>query len=456
MFSFAVDNPKIATVLLAETGQELPTRELISNDFDKAMEVRHLSRTSTLEDRPLYLCPECFSSLRLIQQPETRKFHFRHSIEDGRCSVLTRGELSKEEINAIKYNGQKESFRHREIKQWLVDSLQASGLFQNIAQEKRWEGKITGAWRKPDVSATFNGLRLAFEVQLSTTFIDVILERRQFYQKEGGLLIWVFGEFPLKGRRLMQDDVFHLNNHNAFIVNKSSRDQSVAKGQFYLDCVWAQPSYPKQANPPLYSARISFEQLTLDRTKQEAYVYNYASNRRTAAELFEEWFLAVLREQEALGKSTTVFDYSIADLMPHELITVIAHNNALTPYLRKGAYFPFSVVCAFYSAKHGRPIGIMRKKFIEIAHFVEQSHPSYLRWFRRALEVYERGNLIRNQDTSGKWKKKVTAYKPLLEQFHPRYQPDIRHLALLDWLFPKLQLVAQPVPNVGANDLFDS
>lgn len=85
------------------------------------------------------------------------------------------------QIAAMKYNGAKESLLHRQMKLWLVESLYASGQFTDIRQEKRWQGTITSEWRKPDVRAVFGGTPIAFEIQLSTTFLDVIVERRRFY-----------------------------------------------------------------------------------------------------------------------------------------------------------------------------------------------------------------------------------------------------------------------------------
>ncbi|MEG0589915.1 MAG: hypothetical protein RR488_08660, partial [Aurantimicrobium sp.] len=94
----------------------------------------------------------------------TQHFFFRHTVEDGRCTAITRGQLSQDEIKARKYNGAKESLLHRQIKQWLEESLRASGRFLDIAQEERWTGRVKGEWRKPDVTATLGELKIAFEV----------------------------------------------------------------------------------------------------------------------------------------------------------------------------------------------------------------------------------------------------------------------------------------------------
>lgn len=152
--NFSVERPEVGVVLESETGQELPVARVIGTDFAQLMQLRLEVKTSNQEDRAKYLCPECFVPLSLVCRREARRFFFKHTVEDGRCSAVTRGELTQEEINARKYNGAKESLLHRQMKQWLVESLHASGSFTDIVQEKRWTGPVTAAWRKPDVSAT--------------------------------------------------------------------------------------------------------------------------------------------------------------------------------------------------------------------------------------------------------------------------------------------------------------
>jgi hypothetical protein len=239
--SLAARQLTVAKVLESVSGLELDAQDVIGSDTDRLMQMRLSVRTSVLEGEPLYLCAECFTPVYLCCLRSTRRFFFRHRIEDGRCSAKTRGELNHDEILAKKYNGAKESLLHRQMKQWLVESLCASGQFTDIKQESRWQGNITGKWRQPDVSALYQSQRVAFEVQLSTTFLDVIALRRLFYLKEGGLLFWVFSKFDDGSRRLTMDDVFFNNNQNAFIVSSHTRDASCAAADFRLDCVWAIP-----------------------------------------------------------------------------------------------------------------------------------------------------------------------------------------------------------------------
>ena len=62
--------------------------------------------------------------------------------------------------------------------------------FSDVVVEGRWTGAFSGEWRRPDVRAVFEGIPVAFEIQLSTTYINVIAQRREFYRREGGLLFW--------------------------------------------------------------------------------------------------------------------------------------------------------------------------------------------------------------------------------------------------------------------------
>lgn len=86
------------------------------------------------------------------------------------------------------------------------------------------------------------GIPIAFEVQLSTTYLNVTAQRREFYRQEGGLLFWVFSQFSMDARRLTQDDVFYNNNRNAFVLTSETRDRSVRQKRFMLECVWAEPT----------------------------------------------------------------------------------------------------------------------------------------------------------------------------------------------------------------------
>jgi hypothetical protein len=445
--TLSVDRPAIATVLDSISGMDVPVVRVMGSDYERLMRLRMEVKTAIHEGQPMYLCAECFTPVYICRRKERNRFFFRHSKEDGRCSAITRGELSQQEISARKYNGAKESHLHRQMKEWLVESLLACGGFREIQAESRWTGAITGQWRQPDVVAKLHDLKIAFEVQLSTTFLNVIAERRLFYLKEGGLLFWVFARFDADARRLTLDDVFYNNNQNAFVVSRATRDASVAAGDFLLDCVWSEPA-AGQAEPHLRQGRVSFRDLTLDQRRQQAYFSDYATARTQQAregaseranwpQEFERWFL------EIAEKHSSLYDQE------HELATfpegVPVHwadggmlTNTPLRHYGKELRLPVAMLDALYSVKHGRPVGLSRKLFIEVAHYVAASYPRYLLWFHYALHAYGRAALLTQQDKSGKWAKRVKAHTQDMQDNPEGYASDQKHQALFESLFSEL------------------
>jgi len=440
----AVENPAVLWVIESATGEERSAKEVIGADYAQLMQLRTAVKESNILGEPRYLCAECFTPVYLVQRPDEKRFFFRHQLEDGRCSAITRGELSQRQIAAIKYNGLKESLLHRQMKQWLVDSLHASGDFTDIHQESRWQGSITDEWRKPDVSAIYHGIPIAFEVQLSTTFLDVIVERRLFYLKEGVLLFWVLAKFDDEGRPLTVEDLFFNNNQNAFIVSESTRDASLAARAFMLDCVWATAA-PVSG---LERQRVSFRELTLDLGKQQAFFYDYAAEhtRMEAEEAeeragwpaeFERWWLEVAdRTGNLYDQEAKVNDFP--NSAPRHWNDREMLSATPLQFYGQQRHLPIALLDALYSVKHGRPVGIQRKQFIEVGHWFAPSYPRNLLWFRRALSVWDRGDLLKAQDKSGNWHKRVRGYTKEMQADPKKYAADQQHQRLVEWLFPEL------------------
>lgn len=445
--NLAVEQPEIRVVLDTVSGFECPVGEVIGHDRDRLMQLRLEVKTSNQEDRAKYLCAECFVPVYLVSTRATRRFFFRHMKEDHSCSAVTRGKLNQDEIDARKYNGAKESFQHRQMKSWLMESLQASGMFTGIVPEQRWTGPVTRVWRRPDVSAMYGELQVAFEVQLSTTYLDVIAARRSFYLKEGGLLFWVFAKFEETGRRLTLDDVFYNNNQNAFVVSEETRDASRTAGKSLFDCIWAEPDYGNSLTE-LRRERVSFEQLTIDLNKQQAFFYDYsAAKNQPIAEQeeeriswptrFESWWL------ELASRHTSLYDQQnelrdFPQCVPRDWSDWGMMKLTPLHMYDKDLNLPVAMLDCFYSAKHGRPIGLNRRHFIEVAHYLAASYPKYLRWFRRALKVYERASLLKEQDKKGNWSKRVREYTQDMRVNPSKYASELKHQLLFEFLFPEL------------------
>lgn len=435
---FAVEDPEVAELLDLSTGRCERHADVIGDDYEKALQLRMQLQTDLQREQPRFVCAMCMTPVYLVSRPEGRKFFFRHSLEDGRCSAVTRGLLSQDEIDARKYNGAKESWLHLEMKSWIVACLQADTRFSQVVVEGRWTEALSGEWRKPDVRASYGGIRVAFEIQLSTTYINVIAQRREFYRQEGGLLFWVFAHFEIGARRLTQEDVFYNNNRNVFVVTQATRDESLRQRRFLLECIWAEPMLGGGVSE-LRRELVPFDALTLDADRQRAYHFDFDRERnRLAREVrerkvarqkplrdrFEGWYVAHVTTREDDQKAWG------------QLRRDCAGEGVVLP--EYPGMLPRGLLDALYSTRHGRVIGWDYSNFIQIAHHVEPGLRQYLHYFRAALKAFERAELIRSEDTSGKWAAKVAEYKARIAHGDPAYTADTTHDALVRLLFPEL------------------
>ena len=239
-----VDDPEIAEILDLNTGEILNVKEFIASQrYDAFIKLRGQIRERLGTEAPLFACAYCAVPVYVVCQHDGRRFSFRHRLEDGRCSARTRGQLSQDEINARKYHGQRESAAHKDIKALIERSLAADPTFHTIRQERQWRSVLDPrSRRQPDVQAVSSSLgRIAFEAQLSTTFLNVVVERRAFYRQEGALLVWVLGDFVGERRRLMIDDLLFSNNSNVFVVDEESTRVSEERNAFHLRCFFRCP-----------------------------------------------------------------------------------------------------------------------------------------------------------------------------------------------------------------------
>ncbi|MBG6083200.1 DUF6035 family protein [Rubrivivax gelatinosus] len=443
---FAVERPAVPVVLDRKSGRYERHADVIGDDWPRAVQMRLESRSSA--DR--FLCAECFRPVYLVCWEKTHRLHFRHKGGDGDCSAVTSGQLSQEAIDARRYNGQKESWLHQEMKTWLQRSMHADGRFTGVHAERRWCDTVTGEWRRPDVQAVYRGLRVVFEVQLSSTYINVIAQRREFYLREGGLLFWIFADFAAGVRRLTQDDVFYNNNRNAFVVSPRSVAASEAQKRFLLECVWAEP-LPGGGVSPLQRALVPFDELALDVETQRAYHFDFDGRRaELERDLVRRQRELAERRRERLESLRSRFEAFYGAWHDNGSFDSGAWRALRKDFASEGvslpaepSYLPAALLNSLYSAKHGRVVHWKYNNFIEVAHYVADRR-KHLLHFRKALLAYDRAALLQQQDRSGSWREKVKAYKARIAAGDPTYAPDERHDALIALLFPEVAAVELP------------
>lgn len=443
--SLAVADAAVAAVLHMESGHVLPAHEVIGRDYDQVIQLRMALQEGISSDAPLYCCPLCIVPVRLVSQKKKGHFFFRHDLEDGRCPAKTKGSFNERQISALKYDGVRESVAHQQMKRIIAESLRNDPGFSQVEIEPIWKGLEKNSRRRPDVRAVWKGvLPVAFEVQLSTTFLRVIAERRQFYLREGGLLLWVFKAFDASASRLTQDDIFYNNNRNAFVVSDETLSASRDNKTLMLDCLWTEPVIEMGARAWVEkSQRVGFSELTIERERQRVYFFD-----AEGAEAKVETGLAALVDDD-LRQAFHSFWLS-SDHDPDiwaGLRDELRGKGVEVPYSSGHPDGPYHLLNTLYSAREGRPVGWGHTQLINVAYHVFDRYKSHLWAMRLMLIAHDQGDLIRSQDRKGNWRNhKVKTYLDAWRKGDAAYKPDRQWDGLVSFLFPEIaaQLVSSP------------
>lgn len=434
--SLVVAAPEIAEVLDLETGEIRAVEDVIGVDYEKALQLRLALKQGIAAGAPLLACPLCIVPVHMVSLAHERKFYLRHEIEDGRCPVRTKGGLSEERILAMKYDGARESAAHIRMKEIIAESLRGDPNFSDVEIERVWKGEESNTHRKPDVRAVWKGfLPVAFEVQLSTTFLRVIAERREFYLRNGGLLFWVFNHFDMGDARLTQEDVFYNNNRNAFVANEDTLLASTAAGSLVLECAWSEPLF--EDGQILWSQKrqhVRFSELILEQDHQRAFFFDADAARERCEALTKDWPLRRDFRMYWIARNGAHNDAQWLDLRRR-----FSDRNIELPRWPDDGHGLVALLDTLYSAAEGRPIGWRYADLVKIAYHVFDKHKGHLWAFKLMLAAHGRGPQIKAEDKTGKWRSvKVKIYREAWVQGDAAFAPDRRHDALIVFLFPEI------------------
>lgn len=465
----AVGDPKIEEIRSKKTGAIYGAQKFIERQrYDRIVKNRNLIRELMIDDTPRFLCGICSVPVYLVSSP-LKRFFFRHQIEDGRCPAVTKDSRSEPEIRALKYLGARESDAHKRIKSLIARSLDADRHFEDIEIEKTWRSiKDRSRYRRPDVCARFGGVRLAFEAQLSTTFLDVVVRRRKFYRDEGALLVWVLRNFDPEYRRLMFDDILFMNNSNIIVIDDETTILSESERKFHVRCVHRKPVVVNFNVEDTWESHIvPFDAFTLQPELQKAFLFDFEKAEREVRARIDEK-LAELKKIAAEKKrqeDQNLREYFFENwdfLRESDYESNDFPNNSLgikAEFMRRGIRLPeyiasnfsfHSAVSAILSAKNGRPIGYGFQKLIQVAHHLADNYPENLLYFGYALEKYGHKVTIEIEDKSGKWENRARKIRHALKHHESHYQPRGEWVDTILFLFPE---ISDSVRNFMSHDM---
>ena len=253
----------------------------------------------------VFFCGLCGKPLKIKGGGEGNKrdLYFSHRPGEGENCPYHIGNkhLSHEQINRIKYHGQRVGARHEEIKRFISNAINGMDGAE-AKEEKVMRSEIEdyeSIWKRPDITAKFDTqaignakpLKIVFEIQLSTTFFEVITSREKFYKDNQVYIIWVFDDSfsPVEEcQRFAEMDVLASNNHNAYVLDEEAKRKTKETGKLHFTCYY---NYYEIINRKvgfreMKKTLISLDQLTFD---EENYKVYFVDVKKQQEECRKQW-----------------------------------------------------------------------------------------------------------------------------------------------------------------------
>lgn len=289
----------IATYRIS-TGKE--AEALYSKDFfTNNSEVTLFEHRHEIERGKEHLyCGFCGEEIKISGGGETKqRLHFRHKHQNLKqyCQYQEEDNLSKRDIERRRYGNKEEGELHRRMKFMIANTFKKNGASVSIEQWIKNEQEPRHP-RRPDIRAEFMDKDVVVEVQITSTFVSVVLEREKFYSSHNMFLLWVFNEF--RPDIFTQKDIIYSNRNNAYIFDEEARFHTEKEGRLYLQCYYKGVYCTKQGcieEQKGYSHQlITFDDLTFDYNDYSVYFFDVKANK----EQCEKEKQLILQEQEAI------------------------------------------------------------------------------------------------------------------------------------------------------------
>lgn len=429
-------------VLNLETGEIIHADVFFNSSEQTIFDLRYKLEEAIQNQCPIYVCLFCKQIIKIRGGKTKNKsiiYHFGHIKDSEDCDIKTNTRYSREVIQKIKYNGAKESKEHIQLKEFIDKKLTSTPLVNNVLMEKVVKDKkISRNWKKPDIQFQYSAQKCVIELQLSTTFLDVIVSRQHFYRENGTYIIWVFSQFDTDqfNQKFTQKDVFYSNNMNAFVIDKEAIKESSLHNELRLKCYYQEIYFEYGRIKKEWKKKlIKLSELTFDKSDYSVFFYNsafeyskskqelekYKYNEKSDIQIilnsdsenrkqlifnaFDEGFRANDFDKEFLEKSLKFeLDPDVIEDIVFAIIFVKAQNEyhiyEKIPLVRNTLYTLISI-------KLGRVVGFKFPKLISVIHNEFYHRKKYYELIMKALKKYNRFSSILAQDQNGSLRKKI-------------------------------------------------
>ncbi|MCB1838731.1 MAG: hypothetical protein KDI61_00515 [Alphaproteobacteria bacterium] len=206
-----------------DTMHKITSDDLLAGGMDYYQEIRHNATDRHLDHDYRYSCAKCgYWVYVTLRNKKPLWQHYKGAQQD--CPWWTGDPDTVAQVSAKQFQGRQESPLHHRLKYLIEELLKLDSHTQSVKVEKTITNEH-GARRLPDVQATYDDKDIAFEIQLATTQIPIILSREKFYRRQNRHLIWLtwqFEEKPLGEIPQSLIDVYYRHNKNIFSLDEET------------------------------------------------------------------------------------------------------------------------------------------------------------------------------------------------------------------------------------------
>ena len=244
---------------------------------------RHLIH---LDQKHLY-CGLCGKPLKICgggKGENMQRLHFRHNFkQDAECCGYREeaNSLSRRQIELKKFANKEEGDLHKHLKFLIANTLKKYGAETKIERYIVDEQDHSDR-RRPDIRAIFPNKDIAIEVQITSTFMDVILGREDFYASHNMFLLWVMNEF--RPDLFHQKDIIYSTKSQAFILDEEAQKRTEDEGKLYLKCYYKSYycNYRGEIveHTTFQHKLITYDELIFDEKDYSVYYFDVQKNKQ--------------------------------------------------------------------------------------------------------------------------------------------------------------------------------
>lgn len=233
---------KLKSVIDLRTMTTITVEDLRAADFVRYNEIRRQASKAWRDQERRYVCSQCGHYVYAPSDTHKRRHWSHYSRAPQDCPWWTGMPDNPNDVSARQFHGNQEGTLHFNIKHLVARLLEADPnaecieVEKYIIEEKKADDGIAHR-RKPDVSALYAGSRTAFEVQLATTQLPLILAKEEFYARNDMRLVWLTWEFqerPLGEIKQAFADIYCTPEQNIFSLDARVIERSQDEGVLHL------------------------------------------------------------------------------------------------------------------------------------------------------------------------------------------------------------------------------